>query len=55
MVQSKFSTNVHLAPWLTALGVPAAVGHDVRGAVNGRQYWPVGPGPDAVAHGGRKS
>jgi hypothetical protein len=38
MVESKFSTNVHLAPWPTTFGVPAAVGHSVRGAVNGRQY-----------------
>jgi hypothetical protein len=27
------------------------VGHGVRGAANGRQYWPVGRGPDAAAHG----
>jgi hypothetical protein len=53
MVESKFSTNVRLALWPTALGVPAAVGHGVRGAANGRQYWPVGPGPDAVGHGVR--
>jgi hypothetical protein len=26
-----------------------------QGAANGRQYWPVGPGPDAVAHSVRKS
>jgi hypothetical protein len=36
MVGSKFSTNVHLAPWPMALGVPAVVGHGVRGAANGR-------------------
>jgi hypothetical protein len=63
MVESKFSTNVHLASWPTALGVPAAVGHGVRGASNGRQYWPMGSGsavvatsgriPAAVAHGSR--
>jgi hypothetical protein len=42
-------------PWPTALGVPATVGHDVREAANGRQYWSVGPGPDAAAHDVRKS
>jgi hypothetical protein len=26
-----------------------------QGAANGRQYWPVGPGPDAAAHSVRKS
>jgi hypothetical protein len=35
-----------------ALAVRAAVGHSVRGAANGRQYWSVGPGPDAVARSG---
>jgi hypothetical protein len=55
MVDSKFSTNVHLASWPTTLGVPSAVGHDVREAANGWQYCPVGPGPDAAAHGVRKS
>jgi hypothetical protein len=40
----------------------AAVGHGVRGAANGRQHWPMGPGsgrcgawrqgPGAVGHGG---
>jgi hypothetical protein len=37
MVESKFSRNVHLAPYPTAAGT-AAVGHDVRGDANGRQY-----------------
>jgi hypothetical protein len=55
MVDSKVSTNVHLALWPTALGVPAAVGHGVREAANGRQYWPVGPCPDVAAHDVRKS
>jgi hypothetical protein len=40
MVESKFSRNVHLASWPTALGVPAAVGHGVREAANVPQYWP---------------
>jgi hypothetical protein len=63
MAESKFSTNVHLALWPTALGVPAAVGHDVRGAPNGPQPAPVGSGscrrgqqrqgPGAVAHDDR--
>jgi hypothetical protein len=44
MVESKFARNVHLAPYLTAAGVPAAMGHDVRGDADGRQYWPVGLG-----------
>jgi hypothetical protein len=38
-----------------ALEVPAAVGHGVRGAANGWQYWPVGPGPNAAGHDARKS
>jgi hypothetical protein len=50
MVESKFPTNVHLTSWPMALGVPAAMRHDVRGAANGRQTW-----PDAAAHGVRKS
>jgi hypothetical protein len=50
MVNSKFSTNVHLASWPTSLGVPAAVGHGVRGAANGRQYWPVGSGSCRCGH-----
>jgi hypothetical protein len=29
------------------------VGHDGRGAANGRQYWPVGSGPNVAAHGVR--
>jgi hypothetical protein len=41
MVESKFSKNVHLAPYPTAVGVPAAVGHSVRGDANSRLYWPV--------------
>jgi hypothetical protein len=63
LVELKFWRNIHLAPCPTALGVPAAVGHDVRGAANGRQYWPVGPGltprpttlgnPSVVGHGVR--
>jgi hypothetical protein len=44
MVESKFSRNVHLALYPIAAGVPAAVGHDVRGDANGQQYWPVGLG-----------
>jgi hypothetical protein len=44
-----------MASYPTAVGVPAAVRHNVRGDANGRQYWPVGPGPDAAAHGVRKS
>jgi hypothetical protein len=55
MVESKISRNVHLVSWLTALGVLAAVGHDVRRDANDRQYWPMGPGSDAAAHGVRKS
>jgi hypothetical protein len=50
-----FWRNIHPAPWPTGLGVPAAVGHYGRGAANGRQYWLVGPGPNAAAHGVRKS
>jgi hypothetical protein len=34
---------------------PAVVRHGGRGAANGRQYWPVGPGPNVEAHGVRKS
>jgi hypothetical protein len=60
MVELKFSRNVHLASYPTAAGVPAAMGHDVRGAANGRQHWSVGPGScphdgkttSAVGHGG---
>jgi hypothetical protein len=51
LVEPKFWRNIHLAPWPTALGVPAGVSHGVRGAANGRRYWSVGPGPDAAAHG----
>jgi uncharacterized membrane protein len=51
MVEPKFLTNVPLAPWLTALGVPAAMGNGVRGDANSRQNWLVGPDPDAAAHG----
>jgi hypothetical protein len=39
MVESKFLRNVHMASYPTAAGVPAAVGHDIRGDANGRQYW----------------
>jgi hypothetical protein len=53
MVGSKFSTNVHLALWPTALGVPAAVGHGVRGHANGRSPSLWGQAPDVVANGGR--
>jgi hypothetical protein len=42
MVESKFSRNIHLVSYPMAAGVPAAVGHDVRGDANGRQYGPVG-------------
>jgi hypothetical protein len=52
MVESKFSRNVHLVSWPTALEVLAAV---VRRDANDRQYWPMGPGSDAAAHGVRKS
>jgi hypothetical protein len=31
------------------------VGHDGRRAANGRQYWSVGPGLKAAAHGVKKS
>jgi hypothetical protein len=31
------------------------MGHGARGAANGRQYWPVGPGSVAAAHDVRKS
>jgi hypothetical protein len=58
MVDSKFSTNVHLAPWPTALGVPTAVGHGVRGSTGRRGQAPTavatgGRIPSVVAHGGR--
>jgi hypothetical protein len=63
MVDSKFLTNVHLASWPTALGVPAAVGHDVRElpTVGSTGRWGQAPAavatggriPGAVAHGGR--
>jgi hypothetical protein len=52
MVASKFSTNVHLVSWPMALGVPAAVGHGVRGDANGWQYWPVGS--DSYRRGHRR-
>jgi hypothetical protein len=48
MVKSKISRNVHLALYPATAGVPAAVGHDVRGGANGRLYWPVGQIPAAV-------
>jgi hypothetical protein len=44
MVESKFSRNVHLVLYPTAVGVLTVVGHDVRGDANGRLYGPVGPG-----------
>jgi hypothetical protein len=31
LVEPKFWRNIHLALWPTTLGVPAAVGHGVRG------------------------
>jgi hypothetical protein len=34
----KIFENVHLASYHMAAEVPAAVGHDVRGDANGRQY-----------------
>jgi hypothetical protein len=40
-----------LPPYRTTLGVPAAMGYGGRGAANGR---PVGPVPNAAAHGVRK-
>jgi hypothetical protein len=40
MVESKISRNVHLALYPTSAGVPAAVGHDVKG---GRQRLAVLP------------
>jgi hypothetical protein len=43
-----------LLPYRRALGVPTAAGHGGRGAANGRQHWPVGPVPNAAAHGVRK-
>jgi hypothetical protein len=55
MVEPIFSKNVYLTPWLAALGVHAAVGHDVRGDANGRQNWPVAPDPEVAARGVRKS
>jgi hypothetical protein len=55
MVESEFTRNVHLSSYLTVVGVPAAVGHDVKGDANGWQYWLVGLGPDVAAHGVRKS
>jgi hypothetical protein len=49
---SRFSKNKWSNQnFATALGVPAAVGHDVRGAANGLQYWPMGSellGPPAA-------
>jgi hypothetical protein len=42
MAESKISRNIHLASYSTAAGVPAAVGHGVRGGTNGRLYCPVG-------------
>jgi hypothetical protein len=38
MVELKFSRNVHMVSWPTALGVPAAVGHGVSGDASGQQY-----------------
>jgi hypothetical protein len=52
MVESKFSRNVHLALYPTAAGVPAAVGHGIRGGANGRLYCPVGP--DSCRSGARR-
>jgi hypothetical protein len=47
--------GVRLLPHHTTLGVPTGAGHDGRGAANSQQYWPVGPVPNAAAHGVRKS
>jgi hypothetical protein len=44
-----------LPPYRMALGVPTVTGHGGRGAANHREYWPVGPIPNAAAHGVRKS
>jgi hypothetical protein len=52
MVEPKISRNIHLASYPTAAGVPAAVGHDVRGGDNGRLYYPVGP--DSCRRGARR-
>jgi hypothetical protein len=53
MVEPKISSNAHLASWPMTLGVPTAVGHNVRRDANDRQNWSVGPDPDAAAHGVR--
>jgi hypothetical protein len=55
MVEPKISRSIHLTSWSTTLGVPAAVGHGVRGDANGRHNWSVGPDPNVAAHDVRKS
>jgi hypothetical protein len=42
MDEQKISRNIHLLPNSTAVGVPAAVGHDGRDGVNGRLTYQVG-------------